>query len=185
MNYHEKFNMQQIMPVYIELKTAKNIIEEVISILENYSNILFKKINNNSDVDSDDNNNIKNYKIDLISKIKICLQKQNDLKKLSKTKIFERLTNGIGYKYKIDNFHLVENPEKITIENIDLTLENNIIINKMIFQIFEKNINLNFKNVQNLIAELNIVLMQLDIFLDNIKIDVSHFNLFDNKYLDI
>lgn len=197
MESYMQFNMEQILPVLIELKLAKNVTEEFISVLKNYRESLYEilqKINNN-------NNNINNLiKISefVLSQIKSIINKQNPLKKIGSKKdtIYERLCRGLLYRYKIKNNVLAENPEYFTIEKLLFSpITNIIIIGNNEFQIFysenggdnsiPKDINLNIINIQIIIAELDIILMQINNYINIINDDVIHFGLFDEKYLNI
>jgi hypothetical protein len=198
-NYMQ-FNMEQILPVLIELKLAKNVTEEFISILKNYRESLYEITQQISNT-----NNLIKISEFVLNQIKSIINKQNPLKKIGSKKdtIYERLCRGLLYRYKIKNNVLAENPEYFTIEKLIISpLTNIIIIGNSEFQIFNfesrsnkkednqnnsisKDINLNIINIQIIIAELDIILMQINNFINIINDDVIHFGLFDEKYLSI
>lgn len=200
-DYHQ-FNMEQILPILIDLKLAKEITEEFIFILKNYKDFLYDmihKVDNNESttIELQKNTFDKNFDI-VISQIKSIIYKQNPLKKIGSKKesIYEKLHRGYIYRYKIKNHLLAENPQNITVEKLIISFcptksENfNINIGNSDFKIFEnnssiKNININIINIQIITSWLDIILMQINTHINIINDDVIHFQLFDEKYLNI
>jgi hypothetical protein len=179
MESHKSFNLEQIKPVFFEIKLAINITEELINIFDDY----LKEI-----IHFASKNNFDGYISSMILRIKNVLRKKNQIKRLDSCgTTYDKLSQGISYKYKINDFLLAENPEYIFINKFKFTSQNNIIFNNNEYVIFDKNINLylNIDNIQKIIIELNVILMQLNYHLEIIKKDILHFNLFDTKYLEI
>jgi hypothetical protein len=190
-----QFNMEQILPVLIELKLAKNVTEEFISILKNYRESLYEILQN---INNNNINNLVKISEFVLGQIKSIITKQNPLKKIGSKKdtIYERLCRGLLYRYKIKNNVLAENPEYFTIEKLIFSpITNIIMIGNNEFQIFysenggdnsvPKDINHNIINIQIIIAELDVILMQISNYINIINDDVIHFGLFDEKYLNI
>jgi hypothetical protein len=174
MENHIKFNMEQIMPIFAELKLANDITHDLITTFEDYLDLI------------KDKNNTKEYEEKILLQIKNSIEKKNFLKSLgSNYTTYEKLQNGLSYKYKINDKLLAENPFLITTNKFYISSQNSIIVNKSEFFIFTDNINSNIKNIQYIISELNLILIQICFYLTTIKNDVKHFNLFDIKYLDI
>jgi hypothetical protein len=181
-----EFNIEQIMPILLELKLAKNITEELIIILKNYKDFL-QKINDKNE------NLIKNCDF-VCNQIKLLIYKQNPIKKINSKKdtIFDRINRGLLYRYKIKNNIIAENPEYLMIDKF-VFADNCINIGNNNIEIFNfngennndflKKKNLNIINTQIIIAELDIILMQIINYINIINDDVIHFKLFDQKYL--
>lgn len=181
MEGYKNFNIGQIIPVFNELNIGEKIIEEIIKVMNDLKYIYIDILNRSVKFTSKDINREK-----FIYKLKNCLSKKNKFKSLgTKETTFEKLNKGISYKYKINDKLLAENPNKIKIKNIEISIKNSIIINNNDFFIFEENINFNINNINQIIFELNKISMQIDFYKKNIKSDVIHFNLFDQKYLEL
>jgi hypothetical protein len=179
MENYKKFNLEQIKPLFYEIKLAIDITNELISIFDDY----LKKVMNLAYGTKFDE-----YISSVISKIKNILKKKNPVKRLDSCgTTYDKLSQGISYKYKINDVLLAENPEDIVINKFEFTFQNSIILNKIEYFIFDKNINinLNIDNTKKIIGELNVIILQLNYYFEIINNDILHFDLLETKNLEI
>jgi hypothetical protein len=201
------FNMEQIIPVLVELKLAKEVTESIISILKNYRDYLYDFIKKGVNINFIDMEKIDKNSDFVIKQIQNEIYKQNPLKKIGSKKenIYEKLHRGLFYRYKLRDDYMAENCELLNIENINFLFEcekKSIKIGKNNYEIIcflkyglgnfcenidfiIKNININIINIQLIIMELNIILSSISTYIININNEVMNFELFDKKYLDI
>jgi hypothetical protein len=116
MQNYKDFNINQIMPVLMELKQAKIVVEEIIQLLKNYNDFLSKIIDIvtlSKDITDEIKSDIDKNVLFVMNSIDSTIKKQNPIKKTGSKKetIFERFHRGITYKYKIKNNIISENPE--------------------------------------------------------------------------
>lgn len=193
MDNHQKFNMDQIIPLFIKLKTGQEIIGGIISYMGDLEDFLN---NMNDQFDEKTKDDINNILFFIFNQIKIIIHKQHHTQKINSQKltIFEQIHEGITYKYKLNNSIFCENPCQMRVGNIIILEENSIIqINHSTFSFFysddeninKKNINLIIINIQSFILQLDIILLRLKTYINIIENDVKYFSLFDEKYLYI
>jgi hypothetical protein len=194
MEGYVKFNMEQILPILIELNLAKDATSETIVILQNYmedlNNILKSEVLYENIMDK-----IKKNHEFISCQIKNAIYRQNPLKKIGgkKESVYEKMNRGFIYRYKINNNVIAENPELLNIDSILFSDDyHEIIINKEKIKIYYEYKNTTHENLSNNIIDIKIIielmkiiLLKINNYIRMIREDVIHFNLFDEKYLEI
>jgi hypothetical protein len=227
-NKYENFNIDQLVPITIEITNGQMMLSEFIETFVKYTDNIYEIINElktETCVSPELKNKInKNVKM-TINNLLAIKDKCITLKNIGKYKgnLLDRFKKGFTYKYKLNNGIISENPEPFIFEDIDISPENNIIIigcvsyqlsqstdylseynicnNSMYYdnyndQYYNDDCDNNtcvlitgleneIKQVQIIQANLNITEKQLHYFIETIKEDIIHFNLFDISSINL
>jgi len=118
------FNMNQIIPVFHELKQCDETIGIIMKYLSDYKDFLIDIINNimYSNVTNELKEHVDKNLIYVLNAITYAINQNKPLKKMGsiKTTIFERLSRGLIYRYKLNHDTFATNPIPFTIDNFKL-----------------------------------------------------------------